>query len=539
MLLEARAGDATREDHEGVMLHFYRMKFRDDDDNHLQIFIHSAILWLSRLFNDRTAQPKQADMSPERTADVLNSMTHIRKSIHRRGRRTCYPYQDDEHWLLAFDQGDYVLSSLLLSWSSLRRLLHAFEKSYLQQILVGDHAKIRKSLHVLLERTHTDITQCEARDCRWISHCCDGSQDDLYEACPLLDITDIMISGSVSSLPTPNDFSGCFISSIISAPEADCSDGGPASLRPGGLLSQTKTEDSIQFGPVDSATRAPPAETSSSVNAPGAQRTDAPSSSPPEQHLLSTAFDPHATSDSAQSEGFGINHGFVPRPSPQRASRASTGANGGDNERGPGRAEEPMEDTGGTMRDALPGTSDFVVSVSPAVASGHARDFALELNHAGSTSYSTDYAASAAAIAPGRASPSHQPARSGDEIVPLRPVEPDHADHPQTAADSNDPILRGGSPPVRDSARLFAGFDGQELAAGPSFEMVELHRADSRGAGRPRREVRSEGRAGRNGRREGESGSGGEGASSAGETGRTRHGATSSDRVRGGGDVPI
>lgn len=476
-----------REDYEGLILHFSDMHFKDTDDNHLQIFIHSAINWLWHAWVDNDNDNKAGQLP---VLQVFEKMVHVAQAILRRGQRTCYYGQTDATWLFAIRAG-VMGTDKVYFYPPLRQLLHILERSYMARILVGDQSDIRKSLHILLERTHGGISRCEASDCRWISHQCNGSGEDHYGACPLLDRANAANVGMISPpSPGPNTVSRRLISSMPAGAEAEGSGAQPGSLSPGN--SSVEAAGDAPHGRAEWVVARVPAELSS-ASALDVQAMDVPNKILAEHHHPSASPDHAIAPDSPQRELYhgkfeaasttlGTLRGFVPRQSPSGASNAPGTVNAGDIGRGAVRVEGSTADTSDpTSRpDGHPGEPEPVIPGFAVSEPSSPHEFASESGEADATTVavgrSPDDSAFPAVVDTDGALQHLSLSRLGDMPEPSTFAESDAAERSPTAPGPNVTASCAGSPPVRDSAQLFLAADEREASSGLSFETENLGR---------------------------------------------------------------
>ena len=460
--------------------------FNDSDDDHLQILVHSAISWLSYHWALR---------NHHQASKVLEKMCDIARAILRRGGRICYYGQTDATWLSAFLRFTGVNGhSASYSYSqNLRQLLHIFEQSYKAQILVGDQADIRRSLHILLEQTHLGIAECEALGCKWISHRCDSLEVDLYGVCPLLDVANAI--GSRSILSSAQDGAPhLLISGVPSTSEAEGSGHGPALAGPGESSSCILAVNRVPRGHVEPILHPLSAKPSSS-NLPNIQSTDAPNNFVSRQHSPSTTPELVTTANPAQDEKSSGNpesasitsktavHSSVPRRSSSGTSIMFARAGAGDVRRDEGlvsRAATREEDA--SHWEAHLDEPDLVASGSLAVASDPPHDFTSEPRAAGVTPISIandspDVVGTISSAGLGRTPPIRPLVRPDVADMSAMSSELDLAERSQTAITPTAAVQHAGGPLVRDSARLFPTVGEVEPSTGTPFEMEDLRRA--------------------------------------------------------------
>ena len=484
---EAQSGVFGWEGYEALILHFSEMPyFNDSNDDHLQILVHSAISWLL---------DRQALHGSHQAPRVLEKMCDIAKAILWRGGRTCYYGQTDATWLSAIlTYDDRHNESYSQSPRNLRQLLHVFEQSYKAQILVGDQADIRRSLHTLLEKTHLGVAECEALGCKWISHRCDSLEDDHHEVCPLLDIANAISSRPILS-PAQDGTLRPLISGVPSTSEAEGSGHVPTHAGLGGSSSCILAVNRVPCEHVESVLNPLSAEPSSS-NLSDVQSTDVPPSLVSGQRLPSATPEPVTTASPAQDEKSDRNpenasitsktavHSSVPRRSSSGTSIVVGRADDGDIRRDEVRVSQAAryeEDAGRAVVhwETHLDRPDLAASGTPAVASGPPHDFTSEPEAVGATPISIandspDVAATISSAGLGRASPIRPLIRPDVASVLTMSAGSDPAERSQTATNSTAAMLRASSPLVRDSAWLFPTVDEIEPSAVPPFEMEDL-----------------------------------------------------------------
>lgn len=157
-------GVTERFDFEQILLdYFATCAFDRCSRDELDIFVLSAIGWL------KLASSPTSDGT---TTSILLRMAEAAQAAQdlQGGREYCPRHGDDAAWVSAVHAW-YMTIAPGQYGAPLRCLLHALERSYASQRLVGDHDSIRQYLHESLRMAHDDIDGCDAvEQCHWVAH---------------------------------------------------------------------------------------------------------------------------------------------------------------------------------------------------------------------------------------------------------------------------------------------------------------------------------------------------------------------------------
>jgi hypothetical protein len=75
-----------------------------------------------------------------------------------------------ERWLKVLSRKGSLFTSS--NGHGFRRLLHVLEGAYIQNLLVGSQAEMRRYLHGSMITVHKNLVNCEHPGCGWVSHEC-------------------------------------------------------------------------------------------------------------------------------------------------------------------------------------------------------------------------------------------------------------------------------------------------------------------------------------------------------------------------------